>query len=386
MMLPSFHRVIIQGRNEDLAIVTVTNLPPGEIPFGLLHKGILDFLGQDLGLEIKEVQRCPFGRGQAYVRMGCPSDRDALIAHSPHFRNGLSFSFVQHNWAVNARRVGFNRECWLMLIGFPPDSRSAAEIEDSIRSFGRLILWQKDNVLARVILKARVTDLIDIPHYLILSEGDDFEGISYTAHNFSPVGCPDQVIHIPTNWAAFFIAMLLSPEHFDWAKKFLASKAWEFMLSCTSKSAMMAFAIPSSCPSSSLVLCISQSEEVCTSPCKGDSSVDPKIDEQSTPRKPGVRRSDRIKARSGGFRRASCHDKNCLACNATPPTIPTANIQSLGDKVCGINPLKTSLELLSAKAGPQKNIGIRKERTQSALRARGCLSSLKVLQAALQVH
>lgn len=43
-----------------------------------------------------------------------------------------------------------------------------------------MILWQKDDVLARVILKARVTDLIDIPHYLLLSEGDDFEGVSFT--------------------------------------------------------------------------------------------------------------------------------------------------------------------------------------------------------------
>src|SRR5688572_33023522 len=67
-----------------------------------------------------------------------------------------------------------------MLIGFPPDSHSAAKIEDSIRSFGRMILWQKYNVLARVIIKARVTDLIDIPHYLVLSEGDDFEGTSWT--------------------------------------------------------------------------------------------------------------------------------------------------------------------------------------------------------------
>src|SRR5688572_20377730 len=67
----------------------------------------------------------------------------------------INFSFVQHNRAANARRVGFNKECWLILIGFPPDSRSTREIEDSIKSFGRMILWQKDNVLARVILKAR---------------------------------------------------------------------------------------------------------------------------------------------------------------------------------------------------------------------------------------
>lgn len=52
------------------------------------------------------------------------------------------------------------------------------EIRDTIRYFGRLICWQKDSVLAQVVVKARVTDLEDIPHYLVLLEGDDFEGVS----------------------------------------------------------------------------------------------------------------------------------------------------------------------------------------------------------------
>jgi hypothetical protein len=67
-----------------------------------------------------------------------------------------------------------------MLIGYPPDYRSNEEISDTIKSFGRLLFWQRDNVLARIIIKARVTDLIDIPHYIIISEGDFFEGVSLT--------------------------------------------------------------------------------------------------------------------------------------------------------------------------------------------------------------
>jgi hypothetical protein len=43
-----------------------------------------------------------------------------------------------------------------------------------------LICWQKDDVLARIYIKARVTDLTDVPHYLIFSEGDDHEGVSLT--------------------------------------------------------------------------------------------------------------------------------------------------------------------------------------------------------------
>lgn len=67
-----------------------------------------------------------------------------------------------------------------MLIGYPTDFLSPKEIGDTIKSFGRLVFWQRDNVLARVIVRARVIDLIDIPHYILVSEGDDFESISFT--------------------------------------------------------------------------------------------------------------------------------------------------------------------------------------------------------------
>nr|TKV94037.1 hypothetical protein SEVIR_9G248400v2 [Setaria viridis] len=177
LMFPSFNRVLVQGRpkfirvvtprsppgNEDLAIVTVNNFPPDE-----------------LELHIQEIQRCPFHRTQAFVRLNRATDRDALVQHSPFNQNGLSFSFVNHNRGPNARRVIFNRECWLLLIGYPLDSRNIDDIRDAIKSFGRLICWQKDNIMARVVVKARVTDLEDVPHYLIFSEGDNFEGVSTT--------------------------------------------------------------------------------------------------------------------------------------------------------------------------------------------------------------
>lgn len=55
-----------------------------------------------------------------------------------------------------------------MLIGYPLDYRSNAEIGDNIKSFGRLLFWQRDNVLARIIIKAKVTDLIDVPYYITI--------------------------------------------------------------------------------------------------------------------------------------------------------------------------------------------------------------------------
>nr|TKW01385.1 hypothetical protein SEVIR_8G176600v2 [Setaria viridis] len=182
LMFPGFNRVLVQGRpkftrvvtprsspaNEDLAIVTVSNFPP----VGLIE--------DDYELRIKEIQRSPFHRTQAFVRLNRVTNRDALVQHSPLQSNGLSFVFVRHNRGPNARRVLFNRECWLLLIGFPIDSRDIEDIRDAIKSFERLICWQKDNVMARVVVKVRVTELEDIPHYLVFSEGDDFEGISTT--------------------------------------------------------------------------------------------------------------------------------------------------------------------------------------------------------------
>nr|TKW10652.1 hypothetical protein SEVIR_6G179800v2 [Setaria viridis] len=634
LMLAGFHRVMVQGRqqytrvvvpralprNKDLAIVTIGNLPPGEIPFGPLRNVIFNYLVHELGLEVREVQRSPFGRGEAFVRMGRPSDRDALIARSPLFNNGLSFTFVQHNHASNARRVNFNRECWLMLIRFPIDNRSSHEIEDSIRSFGRMILWQKDDVLARVIIKARVTDLVDIPHYLILSEGDDFEGVSYTvqceilqqnmlgaqlqdedippggpdgdfifpgfhlnaqqqqnqphnhnadlegpggqlpdlndnpdqnnmaieqeeeeeeeegmdeealldmlieeaqaiheeedsseqnidplpivvysggipqaiafnpivqpleqapvhpmgqamdihaqqaamqdgplvhpeivlwlpannqpgqvmpanqialgqpmgninvnlvllpesqwhrdpvlaqksnksviipetplpsvesnrkdsgalqnpnlfrlwAQHFSPVGCPEQATLIPADWASFFINMLLSPQHFDWAKNVLASSAWNFMISCVDNPAMMAFNIPPVCPRTSPLPCLSQEGEDAIST---DSFVDktPKTTPMKKARErlgslvapeceSSVRRSSRIKARNEGFRAATCQNNNCLACHSKAPILSPTHIQGLGEKVCSIDSSKISSANLAAKANPMKVVGSR---------------------------
>jgi hypothetical protein len=77
------------------------------------------------------------------------------------------------------------------------------------------------------------------------------------AKYFSPVGCPEQVVQLPSEWAAFFTVMLLSPNQFVWAKNFLSSPAWKVMLSCSGPSAMMSFAIPSPCPQEAEVTCAS---------------------------------------------------------------------------------------------------------------------------------
>jgi hypothetical protein len=125
MLLPGFSRVLLEGRqkyawvvipraaptNEDLEMVTISNIPAHEVPFAVIWAAVLDLVEGEYGLRVVEIQRCPFGRGQAFVRPGRVSDRDTLIHHTPHEFRGLILNSVKHNRGPNARSVLFNREC-----------------------------------------------------------------------------------------------------------------------------------------------------------------------------------------------------------------------------------------------------------------------------------
>jgi hypothetical protein len=93
MLLPGFTWVIVQGRapftrmvtpgavprNKDLAIITVSPPPNANIPFLTVRKAILDLLVDCYGLQVRDVQRCPFGRGHAFVQFAHVSDWDDLV-------------------------------------------------------------------------------------------------------------------------------------------------------------------------------------------------------------------------------------------------------------------------------------------------------------------
>jgi hypothetical protein len=97
------------------------------------------------------------------------------------------------------------------------------------------------------------------------------------AKHFSPVGCPSHVIQIPKDWAAFFTVMLLSPTHFDWAKSFLSSQAWNMLLQCSNSSSFMSFALPSSCPENAEVRCAALEDESEDNSSQHDSNSVPSI-------------------------------------------------------------------------------------------------------------
>jgi hypothetical protein len=67
-----------------------------------------------------------------------------------------------------------------MLMGFPLDHWNHECIQNAISSFGRLLLWENDRAhLARLLVKARVTELESDPHFLVISEAEGFQGKSW---------------------------------------------------------------------------------------------------------------------------------------------------------------------------------------------------------------
>jgi hypothetical protein len=124
-----------------------------------------------------------------------------------------------------------------------------------------------------------------------------------------------KVLEIPTNWFNFITLMLLTPEKFDWTKKFLNSSLWNIIKENEDQECI-SFLVPKKCV-------VSQAPK-CTISVLGESSQD--VDEEmplhppSAPKRKRranaplvdieVRRSARILELNEGFKNHSiCKDK-----------------------------------------------------------------------------
>lgn len=119
---PTMVRVVasrrVQWRNDDLAIVLIHPLPGNVLDMDNVDEVLREFF-LARRVRITEIQDCCLG--QAYVRFERKFDRDELIAQGPIPYDNVYFTFIRHNEGRNWRRVHFNTDCWLMLLGFPPD-------------------------------------------------------------------------------------------------------------------------------------------------------------------------------------------------------------------------------------------------------------------------
>ncbi|KAJ1288605.1 hypothetical protein BS78_02G100600 [Paspalum vaginatum] len=168
-----------QPRNEHVAIVTIDPLPGNLIHFNALSDVLREFLVDVRRLDIIDIQ--PTHLGQAYVRFLFQHDCENLIENSPHAFDYINISFVKHNRGRNWKSVQFNRDCWVMLMGFPLDYWEQEYLDQAFCPFGHVLKWEKDKThLARLIVKARVIDLESVPQFIVISDPDSFQGESWT--------------------------------------------------------------------------------------------------------------------------------------------------------------------------------------------------------------
>jgi len=68
-----------------------------------------------------------------------------------------------------------------MFLGFNVDYWSQNHVEKALADFGKLVAWEEDpNNLARVLVKARVINLEEIPWFMVCFDGEGFEGESWS--------------------------------------------------------------------------------------------------------------------------------------------------------------------------------------------------------------
>jgi hypothetical protein len=147
-----------QETHEDFAIVTIHPIPDNVLQFDAVHEVVQEFMEEHMDIRIRDIQ--PSHLGQALVQFNRAHDRDLLINLRPDPYGGVNFHLERHNQGRNWHALNFNRDCWLMLLGFPLDYWNHDCIQGAIASFGRVLLWENDmQHLARLLVRARVTEL-----------------------------------------------------------------------------------------------------------------------------------------------------------------------------------------------------------------------------------
>lgn len=206
----------------------------------------------------------------------------------------------------------------------------------------------------------------------------------FWAKYFHPSG-GSTTTFIPPEWAAFFMAALMNPASYDWAKRFLTSPAWVFFSTPTASSYL--FGLPPKCPAQEGVSCLMGSgmqlvtnlEETIDATADTDEDQDllqathergmdmdlDKVSPSSGPwsasllkqagklkiteEDPSLRRSCRMKAQNKGFKGNTCNDRKCIACDSDPPTISPSVIKNLAINLCDVEPEKVSEPALLKK-------------------------------------
>ncbi|CAM0905153.1 unnamed protein product [Alopecurus aequalis] len=150
-IIPGHHAIEVEGRparirvihgelmprNEDLAIVTITPMPQGEVAFENVREIVDEFLRIEKRIAIKDITSALLVKNLFVSRV---------------WRTGTSWFpgvrafvlvFEKHNEGLNWRHFNPNCEVWLQIVGFPADLRCMHEIANSVHGFGKLLVWDR---------------------------------------------------------------------------------------------------------------------------------------------------------------------------------------------------------------------------------------------------
>ncbi|KAM0921363.1 hypothetical protein ACQ4PT_006904 [Festuca glaucescens] len=173
----------IRARHENIAIATVTPPPGDAVPFGLVRNMLRNLIEIEYGFTLEMIQRCPIGT--AFVKVSFFADRDWLVNQSPHQFAGRTISFVNHNEGINHRAFTYNQECWLLLLAYPLDLWNTEHVKRAVKDFGVFVAWDEEaSCYGAIVVKVRVADLQHIPHSCVVTDGNAFQGESWTVPIF----------------------------------------------------------------------------------------------------------------------------------------------------------------------------------------------------------
>jgi len=157
----------------------------------------------------------------------------------------------------------------------------------------------------------------------------DAEATKLSSQFFCKSTAGNNYVLIPECWSNFFTVMLLSPVNFAWAREFLTSNAFKLFNDANVDNGSIEFSIPVRCPTNGKTLCLSEIVEekgLEDSEKNKGKSKETELESlersaiKSTPKRKGsqtgpplsdqeVRRSERFKKKSNGFKSSTCTDK-----------------------------------------------------------------------------
>jgi hypothetical protein len=161
-----------------------------------------------------------------------------------------------------------------------------------------------------------------------------------------------KVLEIPTNWFNFITLMLLTPEKFDWKKKFLNSSLWDIIKE-NEEQECISFIVPEKCAISQAPKCSISVLGESSQDFEGEMSLHPPLAPKRKRRgnsplvESDIRRSPRILELNEGFKNNSvCKDKNCLSCSSTPPDLKSKIVKNLATSFCKVEEENLSSKLM----------------------------------------